>query len=182
MWGEEFNTETVSQVLEKPEFINTSVHDPSILIAEDTKYIIGSHLQFSRTNDLLQWETLSERVSTTDLFEDVYSELADEFEYAKTDTLWASDIIQLENGKYYLYYCLCEGTSPLSVLGVAVSDNIEGPYKKVDTFLQSGKGFTPDGQIYDASVHPNAIDPHVFLMHQVSYGWFMVLIPAGFLY
>ena len=159
---ENSNVKTVKQVLEEPQFENTSVHDPSVWLDGNDKYIIGSHLQFAKSEDLMKWETLSDSVASSQLFEDVFEEFEDEFSYARTTTFWASDIIQLEDGRYYLYYCLCEGSSPLSVLGLAVSDDIEGPYEKVESFLTSGRGRSPDGQPYNATIHPNAIDPHVF--------------------
>ena len=92
-------------------------------------------MQFAKSQDLMKWEQISNSVSEDTLFENIREELAEEFEYAQTDTLWASDIQQFKNGKYYLYYCLCQGTSPLSVMGVAVSDSIEGPYEKVESFF-----------------------------------------------
>ncbi|EAG2977267.1 arabinan endo-1,5-alpha-L-arabinosidase [Listeria monocytogenes] len=151
----------VEEVLSPPEFADVSVHDPSVIKADDTFYIIGSHMQFAKSQDLMKWEQISNSVSEDTLFENIREELAEEFEYAQTDTLWASDIQQFKNGKYYLYYCLCQGTSPLSVMGVAVSDSIEGPYKKVESFLYSGT--SPQfGEAYNAAIHPNAIDPHVF--------------------
>ena len=151
----------VEEVLSPPEFDDVSVHDPSVIKADDTFYIIGSHMQFAKSQDLMKWEQISNSVSEDTLFENIREELAEEFEYAQTDTLWASDIQQFKNGKYYLYYCLCQGTSPLSVMGVAVSDSIEGPYEKVESFLYSGT--SPQfGEAYNAAIHPNAIDPHVF--------------------
>ena len=117
---ENSNVKTVKQVLEKPQFENTSVHDPSVWLDGNEKYIIGSHLQFAKSKDLMKWETLSESVASSQLFEDVFKEFEEEFSYARTTTFWASDIIQLEDGRYYLYYCLCEGSSPLYVLGLAV--------------------------------------------------------------
>ncbi|OTN75400.1 hypothetical protein A5886_000470 [Enterococcus sp. 8G7_MSG3316] len=152
---------SVEQNLESPNFENVSVHDPSIIKSDDMFYIIGSHMQFAQSKDLMNWQQISNSVSDDQLFEDIRKELTEEFSYAQTDTLWASDIQQLKNGKFYLYYCLCEGSSPLSVLGVAVSDNIDGPYEKVESFLYSGS--SPQfGEEYNAAVHPNAIDPHVF--------------------
>lgn len=151
----------VEEVLSPPEFADVSVHDPSVIKADDTFYIIGSHMQFAKSQDLMKWEQISNSVSEDTLFENIREELAEEFEYAQTDTLWASDIQQFKNGKYYLYYCLCQGTSPLSVMGVAVSDSIEGPYEKVESFLYSGT--SPQfGEAYNTAIHPNAIDPHVF--------------------
>ncbi|KAF1296249.1 endo-alpha-(1-_5)-L-arabinanase [Enterococcus sp. JM4C] len=155
------NEEPVEQVLKDPQFENVSVHDPSIIKAEESYYILGSHTQFAKSEDLIHWNQLSENVNQTNLFEDIRKELEEEFDYAKTDTLWAGDIQQLKNGKYYMYYCLCQGTSPLSVLGVAVADSIEGPYKKVESFLYSGTSPQFD-KTYDATVDPNVIDPHVF--------------------
>ncbi|HIZ54529.1 MAG TPA: glycoside hydrolase family 43 protein [Candidatus Enterococcus avicola] len=144
-----------------PEFKNVAVHDPSFVQTEDSFYIIGSHLQAAKSEDLLKWELVSENVQNTPFFTDIRSEFKEEFEYAQTDTFWASDIIQLKDGRYYMYYCLCRGDSPLSVLGVAIADNIEGPYKKSETFLYSGTSPQFD-QHYDATKHPNVIDPHVF--------------------
>lgn len=148
-------------MIEQPTFSAVSVHDPSITKADDTFYVIGSHLAAAKTDDLMQWEQVSDSVRFNTLFEDVYEEFKEEFEYAQTDTFWAGDIQQLKDGRYYMYYCLCRGDSPLSVLGVAVADNVEGPYKKVESFLYSGT--SPQfGITYDATRHPNAIDPHVF--------------------
>lgn len=147
--------------LEPPVFQDVSVHDPSIIKSEDEFYIIGSHLAAAKSEDLMKWELISRDVATNTLFEDVYEEFKEEFEYAQTDTFWAGDIQQLKDGRYYLYYCLCKGDSPLSVLGVAVSENVEGPYKKVESFLYSGTSPQFD-KTYDATKNPNVIDPHVF--------------------
>ncbi|EOL48824.1 hypothetical protein RV11_GL003319 [Enterococcus phoeniculicola] len=153
--------EEVAQTLTNPNFENVSVHDPSIIKSADSYYILGSHMQFAKSENLIQWEQLSESVAQTSLFDDIREELKEEFSYAKTDTLWAGDIQQLKNGNYYMYYCLCQGTSPLSVLGVAVADSIEGPYEKVESFLYSGSS-PKFGETYDATTDPNVIDPHVF--------------------
>ena len=41
-------------------FRNASVHDPSILRAEDgTFYIYGSHMQAAVSTDLMQWKMIS---------------------------------------------------------------------------------------------------------------------------
>ena len=48
-----------------------------------------------------------------------------------------------------MYYNACKGDSPRSALGVAVSDNIEGPYKNKGIFLKSGmEGKSEDGTTY----------------------------------
>lgn len=140
---------------------SVSVHDPSILKTNDSYFIFGSHLAAARSNDLINWDYLSKNVDTTTLFRHVKEEFQPEFNYAKTNTFWAPDVIQLADGKYYMYYCLCEGSSPLSVLGVARSDKIEGPYTKIKSFLYAGT--SPQfNETYNANTMPNTVDPNVF--------------------
>jgi len=148
-----------------PEFKYVTVHDPSIIKANDTYYIIGSHLASAKSRDLIRWEQISTSVSNSNpLMPNVYIKLKEAFNWAETDTLWAGDLIQLKNGKYYMYYCMCKGDSPRSALGVAVSDNVEGPYEDLGIILKSGMWGqkSEDGTIYDATKHPNVVDPHVF--------------------
>ena len=143
------------------------VHDPSVMRDKDgVYYIIGSHLASAKSKDLINWQQISTSVSLVNpLIPDVFTELKESFEWAKSRTLWASDWIYLEGtGKYHMYYCACEGTSPRSTLGMATADAPEGPYKDEGILLKSGmwNEEAPDGEIYDPVIHPNAIDPHVF--------------------
>src|SRR5690606_17246762 len=66
----------------------------------------------------------------------------------------------------YMYYNACRGDQPRSALGVAVADSVEGPYTDLGIILRSGQRPGEDQQIpgedYDATIHPNAIDPDVF--------------------
>src|SRR5690625_7450176 len=61
-------------------------------------------------------------------------------------------------------------------MGTAIADHIEGPYRDEGIFLRSGMWAEPseDGDIYDALVHPNTLDPHAFVdasgHHQLVYG------------
>ncbi|HEY9060359.1 MAG TPA: cellulase family glycosylhydrolase [Pseudobacteroides sp.] len=148
-----------------PVFKDVSVHDPSVIKTNGTYYVIGSHLASARTDDLMQWQQVSSSVSNTNpLIPNVYAELKESFDWAQTDTMWAGDIIQLKDGKYYMYYCLCKGDSPRSTLGLAVSDSITGPYKNQGILLKSGMWGerSEDGTVYDATKHPNTVDPDVF--------------------
>ena len=141
-----------------PKFKNATVHDPSVILADDGYfYIYGSHMAAARSKDLMSWEMISRNAeSGCKLFEDVQTELQEALFWARTATFWASDVQQLADGRYYLYYCTCEGSSPLSALGLAVSDRPEGLYKDLGIFLKSGM---PG---YDATQLPNVIDPHTF--------------------
>ena len=138
-------------------FGNASVHDPSVLYDEDsgTYYIYGSHMQAAKSKDLQDWKLFSKLDKCT-LQPDYAVEFKEALTFAEAGTFWAPDVIRLSDGRYYMYYCCCEGSKPLSALGVAVSDSPEGPFENVQILLRSGD---PG---YDATKLPNAIDPCVF--------------------
>ncbi|UZQ86636.1 glycoside hydrolase family 43 protein [Thermoclostridium stercorarium] len=147
-------------------FANVSVHDPSIVEDNGTYYIFGSHLAAAKSKDLMNWELIGSGVNASNpIIPNALEEMREAFEWSKTNTFWAPDVIRLKNGKYYMYYCTCEGSSPLSALGVAVSDDIEGPYRDLGIILKSGMGYdmpSEDGNMYNANVHPNVVDPCLF--------------------
>lgn len=148
-----------------PEFINASVHDPSVIKVGDQFYVFGSHLAAAKSPDLLKWYGFADGANPANpLFNNVVTELADTFAWAESNTLWAADVIQLGDGKFYMYYNACRGDAPRSALGVAVADNVEGPYVDQGIMLKSGMWGLPseDGTIYDARKHPNAVDPNTF--------------------
>ncbi|WP_269466229.1 glycoside hydrolase family 43 protein [Paenibacillus crassostreae] len=150
---------------EVPMFTNASVHDPSVIKVDDSYYVFGSHLGAAKTKDLLNWETIASGVNSSNiLFTNVKEELKETLEWAQSNTLWAPDVIQLADGKFYMYYNACKGDSPRSAMGLAVADQVEGPYEDKGIFLKSGMWGEPseDGIIYDALVHPNVVDPDVF--------------------
>ncbi|WP_418276944.1 LamG-like jellyroll fold domain-containing protein [Isoptericola jiangsuensis] len=153
---------------EPPVFAEASVHDPSLVVADDEYWVFGSHLAAARTDDFVRWEQTANLVTPENpLFDDVTTELAETFEWAESDTLWAADVIRLEaDGRYYMYYNACRGDSPRSALGVAVADDVDGPYEDLGILLRSGhregEGPSEDGTSYDARIHPNAVDPDVF--------------------
>nr|WP_090850025.1 glycoside hydrolase family 43 protein [Litchfieldia salsa] len=154
-----------STPMTEPSFSNVTVHDPSIIKADDTFYVFGSHLASAKSENLMDWTQVSNGVQKGNpLIPDAREEMKETFEWAQTDTFWAADVIQLEDGKYYMYYNACKGDSPRSAMGLAVSDNIEGPYEDLGIFMKSGMWDQPseDGTIYDATVHPNAVDPDTF--------------------
>jgi len=161
-----------------PAFTNIAVHDPSVTKVGSDYYVIGSHLSMAKTDDLMNWERVADGVTAANpLFDDVTEALADALGWADANTLWAADIIQLSDGRFYMYYNACRGDAPQSAMGVAVADNIEGPYENVEIFLRSGweadsalePGAVTEGYIadnYDPRIHPNVIDPHTFYDHQ----------------
>lgn len=141
-----------------PKFKDVSVHDPSVIRAEDgTYYIFGSHMAAAKSSDLIQWKMISTNAERgCKLVENVQEQMKEALRYAQTATFWAPDVQKLNDGRYYLYYCTCRGDCPLSALGVAVSDSPEGPYENLGVFLKSGYSG------YDATNLPNVVDPCVF--------------------
>ncbi len=163
------NTDVITPPENKFSFNDISVHDPSVIKDGDTFYIFGSHLSSAKSTDLMNWERVSDGVTASNpLFDNVIEELAETLAWAETDTLWATDVIQLQDGRYYMYYNACKGDSPRSAMGVAVADNIEGPYVDQGIFLRSGmwEEASEDGTVYDPRVHPNVVDPDVFFDHE----------------
>jgi len=148
-----------------PTFREASVHDPSVIKVGDTFYVFGSHLAAAKSKDLMNWDLIASGVTDSNpIIPNVTTELKETLEWAQTDTLWAADVIQLADGKFYMYYNACKGDSPRSAMGIAVADNVEGPYKDTGIILKSGMWdqISEDGTIYDATKHPNAVDPDVF--------------------
>ena len=150
---------------ERKVFSDASVHDPSVIDYDGTYYIFGSHLAAAKSDDLMNWKMIASGVKKSNiLMPDALNAMPETFVWAKTSTLWAPDVIQLEDGRFYMYYCACEGSSPLSAMGIAVSETIEGPYQDLGIFLRSGMTDIPseNGDYYDATVYPNVVDPDVF--------------------
>ncbi len=142
-----------------PKWKDVTLHDPSIIRADDGYYyIFGSHMVTARSTDLISWELISSGPSNGEctLFENVQEQLSEALTYSRTDTFWAPDVVQLTDGTYAMYYCTCEGSSPLSMLGLAYSDSPEGPYVNQGIIRKSGYSG------YNSSYYPNVVDPTTF--------------------
>ncbi len=160
-----FTAGLLAQDLPAPTFGNVTVHDPSIMRAADgTFYVYGSHLAAARSADLMRWEQISTSATAGNpLQPNPAAEFSEVLTWAQATTFWAPDTIRLADGRYYHYYCACRGDSPLSAMGLAVSDAPGGPFEHVAVLLRSGmSGPGEDGTPYNATVHPNAVDPSVF--------------------
>lgn len=155
-WMEET---TAEMTVKLPKFKSVSVHDPSVIRTGDGMfYIYGSHMAAARSEDLMNWTMISRDAGAgCTLVENVQEQMKEALSYAKTTTFWAPDVQQLDDGRYALYYCTCEGSSPLSALGLAISDSPEGPFVDQGIFLKSG---APG---YNATYYPNVVDPCAFL-------------------
>ncbi len=180
-----------------------SVHDPSIVKGNDGYYyIFGSHLAFARSKDLSNWSYIKNNVSTD--YKNLFKVGANWAAYSNSsysvDTnIWAPDVIFNPNMNKWCMYMSINGRDFNSSIALLTADNINGPYKYVDTIVYSG---------FDKSRHPvsktdyykvcgqnasidrylvngnwnlqygtNAIDPNVFFdvngqLHMVYGSWF----------
>lgn len=135
-----------------------SVHDPSIYKSKDgTYYVTGSHIASAKSNDLINWETISSGVFDSnrtlvkegstlresyqkafawcDGAQRLFEKSEDEWE----TNVWASDVIYNEAmGKYCYYACSSVWGTTASVIWLAVSDSPEGTFQFVDTMIYSG--------------------------------------------
>lgn len=148
-------------------FENVSVHDPSVIKSDNGEYyIFGSHLAVAKSDDLMNWTYVNQEVKNDNtVIPDVYKQMKEAFDWSQSNTFWAPDVIKLNDGTYAMYYCNCKGDSPLSCLGIAKSDNIAGPYTNEKILLKSGMSASnpdEDGDLYQAEVDPNTVDPVVF--------------------
>ncbi len=156
-------------------FNDIPVHDPSVIRANDgSYYVFGSHLAAARSTDLMSWQFVANGVDASNPLWSTIPAAGNDWTGAPGS--WAADVIKLKDGKFYFYYNFCgvppggECTGPRAYLGVAVANDIAGPYVDKGIFLRSGlnaaeiaAGLGPEGiASYDARIHPNTIDPHVF--------------------
>ncbi|WP_143872593.1 RICIN domain-containing protein [Catenovulum sediminis] len=170
-WQFEHATYANPYVAGAAKFTDVSVHDPSIyetvVNGQKTYYIFGSFAASAKSTDLMNWESVSAGVDDNNpLFGyNITNELAEGFNWTGEQALWAADVVKLNNGQFAYYYNQSLMTEPRGYTGVATSSNIEGAYSNQGLFLKSGMWGQESenaGEIYDPTIHPNAVDPHAF--------------------
>lgn len=139
------------------EFRNASVHDPSIIKdpKTGTYYVFGSHIDGAKSTDLVNWDKFTNGYTTPNnkVYGDLSANLSESFEWAGENdadskggyAVWAPDVFWNKHyvnedgtkGAYMIYYSV-SSTYIRSAIGIAVSKNIEGPFKYVDTIMYSG--------------------------------------------
>ena len=134
-----------------------SVHDPSILKAEGTYYIFGSHMSGASSTDLRTWTSIGNGYTPGNpLFDNLFA-TDHVFDYAGSNIsviptddggrhVWAPDVIYNKaQGLYYMYFCTTS-TWNASNLCYATSKNPEGPYAWQGALIYSG--FTEETLAY----------------------------------
>ena len=127
-----------------------AVHDPSIIKADGTYYIFGSHMAAASTTDLRTWTNIANGYSPKNqVYGDLFAEDLHVFDYSGSKDsviptedggyhVWAPDVIYNEaQGLYYLYYCT-SSTWNASNLCYATAETIEGPYEWQGALIYSG--------------------------------------------
>lgn len=135
--------------------VRVSVHDPSIMVAEDgTYYAFGSHIEAAKSTDMVNWERFTNGYTTPNnkLFGDLAANLKTPFSWAgshdkdaKEYSVWAPDVYYNKDyinddgtkGAYMMYFCT-SSTYIRSAIAFATSQNVEGPYTYEDTLIYSG--------------------------------------------
>lgn len=145
-----------------------SVHDPSVVkdVQTNKYYVFGSHIEAARSNDLINWQSFANGYTTPNNVEfgNLSSNLKKAFDWSGENledceggfAVWAPDVVwnpdyansDGSTGAYMMYFCT-SSTYIRSVIGYAVSKNIEGPYTFVDTLIYSG--FTDNDQYVRSS-------------------------------
>ena len=120
-------------------------------------YIYGSHDCFSGDvycqNDSVCWSAPEDDLSDWRYEGVIFKKTQDPRNADGAHALWAPDVCQGLDGKYYLYYCL----DFLKEIGVAVADEPAGPYEFLD-FVR-----WPDGRILGTGDDIRQFDPGIFI-------------------
>ena len=95
-------------------------------------YIYGSHDCFNGDvycqNDYVCWSAPEDDLSDWRYEGVIFKKTQDPRNADGAHALWAPDVCQGNDGKYYLYYCL----DFLKEIGVAVADTPVGPFEFLD--------------------------------------------------
>lgn len=146
-----------------------AVHDPSIIRDKDgVYYIFGTHGCAAKSNDMIKWQSIACGINDNnrllvgegETLREVLSEplgWTDAYQLTRGDNpdtlqtnIWASTVIYNEKMEKYCYYASSSvWGSTGSVIWLATSDNIEGPYEYEDSIIYSGfNNLLNDGKFY----------------------------------
>ena len=118
-----------------------SSHDPSIVEADGKYYIFGSHRAWLKSDDLVNWESFTNNLSTD------YKKILGDFweKWPKqpansdlTGNMWAPDVIYNKAMKKWCMYMSVNGINYKSAIVLLTADTIEGDWTLVGPVVYSG--------------------------------------------
>ena len=116
-------------------------HDPSIVKANGKYYIFGSHRAWLKSDDLINWSTFTNNLSTD--YEKIFKDIWDGWAKQSSNpdvkgNMWAPDVIWNETmGKWCMYMSI-NGANYRSVIVLLTADDIEGDWTYVGPVVYSG--------------------------------------------
>lgn len=116
-------------------------HDPSIVKANGKYYIFGSHRAWLKSDDLINWSTFTNNLSTD--YERVFKDIWEGWAKQSTNpdvkgNMWAPDVVWNETmGKWCMYMSI-NGDNYRSVIVLLTADDIEGDWTYVGPVVYSG--------------------------------------------
>lgn len=140
---------------------SANTHDPAIIKEGDYYYAFSTDANFGviskkglhirRSSDLISWEFIGTALDLDTVGSQLdYLGYNDEGE--AIDAFWAPDIIK-RGDEFWLYYALSGFGQRNSIMAVAKSNNITGPYSFDHEILRT----------HQSVGSPNAIDPAIFV-------------------
>lgn len=147
-----------------------NVHDPAIIKEGNMFYSFSTDANYGITNpkgihirkstDLITWTWVGPAIDLTTL-----TEAIDYIEYNRdgqlVDFLWAPDIIKRTiNGQdeFWLFYSMSSFGQRTSYLGVAKSNDIEGPYLHSHEILRTHQSVGGTPNAIDAAIYIEVVD------------------------
>ena len=116
-------------------------HDPSIVKANGKYYIFGSHRAWLKSDDLINWSTFTNNLSTD--YEKIIKDIWDGWakQSANPDVkgnMWAPDVIWNETMGKWCMYLSVNGDQFRSVIVLLTADHVDGDWTYVGPVVYSG--------------------------------------------
>jgi len=158
---------SLAQAAESADIFNVStptrvsVHDPSVVIgyskdgkiigekssgATEVYYIFGSHRAWARSNDMQNWESFTNNLSTD--YATVFSKDAgwasrggnqgNSAGYDVTGNMWAPDVVWNKQMKKWCMYMSINGDNYYSSIVLLTAETLDGDWTRVGTVVYSG--------------------------------------------
>ena len=162
-----------------------NVHDPSVIEANGKFYTFSTDnmppefgYQVRESDDLIHWEYVGVAIEGhgnsataagiygggTGALQEVYDVLSEDANWNNVWTLWAPDVVEGSDGKFWLYGCwTARFGQGHSVIFLCKADEVTGPYTFDSILLYSYDGWPTN------NANPNAIDPQIYYVGDKMY-------------